>query len=93
MLCSLSFTDLLWGATVASVDSSFRIKHLMNSQVCEVYSEMMAIPLFAPTAMSLAGTFSHLFIMLCPVQVPGDPVPRPRCLFCSLGDVRYHWHS
>jgi len=63
LLCSFSFTDLLWGATVVSVDSGFRIKHLMNSQVCEVYGEMMAIPLFAPTVMSLVGTFAHLFII------------------------------
>ena len=37
--CSLSFTDLIWGATVAPMESALRLKHVFNTNVCELYSE------------------------------------------------------
>ena len=63
MLCSLSFTDLLWGATVAPVESGLRLKHLLNTQVCEVYSEITDIPLIAPPVVLYAGTIFNLAIL------------------------------
>ena len=60
---SLTLTDFLWGAIVAPVYSGIRIKHLMNSQVCEVYSAIMEIPLLIPVSMSLLGTFGNLAII------------------------------
>ena len=38
MLCSLSFTDLLRSAMATFTVSAFRLKHLLNNQVCQVYS-------------------------------------------------------
>ena len=63
MLCSLSITDLLWGATVAPVESGLRLKHLLNTQVCEVYSEITDIPLIAPPVVLYAGTIFNLAIL------------------------------
>jgi len=63
IVCSLSLTDFLWGAVVAPVNSGFRIKHLRNNQVCEVYSEMIEIPLLRPVVMCLLGTFGNLAVL------------------------------
>ena len=63
MLYSLTITDFLWGAIVAPVDSGFRLKHLLNIQVCEVYSEMSKVPLLGISSMLFAGTFLNLAII------------------------------
>jgi len=62
MLCSLSLTDLLWGAT-ASVESGFRIKHLTNIQLCEAFSEIREYPISAFVTMAFAGTVLNLAII------------------------------
>ena len=59
MLCSLSFTDLLWGATTL-MDSSIRIKHLTNSQVCEAFSEIGGLPIATFVTMTFVGTELNL---------------------------------
>ena len=63
MVCSLTITDLIWGATVAPVQAGFRLKHFMNSQVCEVYSELEEIPKNVPASMYFLGTFGNLGII------------------------------
>ena len=63
MLCSLTLTDFLWGATFAPMVSGFRLKHLLSSQVCEVYSEMSKVPLLGLRAMLFAGTLLNLAII------------------------------
>ena len=63
MVCSLTIIDLIWGATVAPVEVGFRLKHFMNSQVCEVYSELAEIPKDAPASMYFLGTFGNLAII------------------------------
>ena len=62
MLCSLSLTDLLWGATT-SVESGFRIKHLTNIQVCEAFLEIWKSPISAFVTMTFVGTALHLVII------------------------------
>ena len=62
MLCSLSFTDLLWGAT-ASVTSGIRIRHLTNIQVCEAFSEIRELPLTTIAMMAFVGTVLNLAII------------------------------
>lgn len=47
MLCSLSFTDLLRSATSTFTVCTFRLKHLLNNQVCQVYSEIETMPMFS----------------------------------------------
>ena len=63
MLCSLSITDLLWGATVAPVESGLRLKHLLNSQVCEMYSEFSKIPFISPPVVLYICTIFNLTIV------------------------------
>ena len=63
MLCSLTLTDLFWGAIVGTINSSFRIKYLLNSQVCEVYSELEETPIITLLAMSCSGTLLNLAII------------------------------
>ena len=83
MLCSLSITDRLWGATVAPVESGLRLKHLLNSQVCEMYSEFSKIPFISPPVVLYICTIFNLTIVsidrflagceaFCSVQVLGD---------------------
>ena len=63
MLCSLSITDLLWGATVALVESGLRLKHLLISQVCEMYSEFSKIPFISPPVVLYICTIFNLTIV------------------------------
>lgn len=64
LLCSLTFTDLVWGAIVAPVFCWFRIKQLLNRQVCEVYSELEETPVLTPVvAATILGTFGNLAII------------------------------
>ena len=63
MLCSLTLTDFFWGAIVGPMNSSFRIKHLLNSQVCEVYSELEETPIIALLAISCSGTLLNLAVI------------------------------
>ena len=66
MVCSLAFSDLLWGATVAPIYAGFRIKNLMNRNVCEVSWQMYEIietNLEIPLTMCLLGTIANLAIM------------------------------
>ena len=64
MLCSLTFNDLLVGALVASMNSSIGIKHLLNSQVFDLYSEIAGGGiLLAPTIATFTGTFLNLSII------------------------------
>ena len=63
MLCSLTLTDLFLGAIAGPIHSSFRIKHLLNSQVCEVYSEFTKTPFLEPTVISFVSTLLNLAII------------------------------
>ncbi|CAH3021504.1 unnamed protein product [Porites evermanni] len=66
MVCSLAFSDFLWGATVAPINASFRIKNLMNSDVCEVSwqtFEMVQTNLAIPFTMCFLGTIGNLTVM------------------------------
>ena len=63
VVCRLTITDLIWEATVAPVNTGFRLKHFMNSQVCEVYSELAEIPKNVPASMYFLGTFGNLAII------------------------------
>ena len=66
MVCSLAFIDLLWGATVAPINAGFRIKNLMNSNVCEVSwqtFEMVETNLAIPFTMCFVGTIGNLMVM------------------------------
>ncbi|CAH3021497.1 unnamed protein product [Porites evermanni] len=66
MVCSLAFSDLLWGATVAPIYAGFRIKNLMNRNVCEVswqMYEMVETNLEIPLTMCFLGTIANLAIM------------------------------
>ena len=63
MLCSLTLTDFLWGAIVGPMNSSFRIKHLLNSQVCEVYSELEETPIILLLLMSFVCTMLNLAVI------------------------------
>ena len=66
MVCSLAFSDLLWGATVAPINAGFRIKNLMNRNVCEVswqMHEMVQTNLEIPLTMCFLGTIANLAIM------------------------------
>ena len=62
-LCSLSFTDLIWGATVAPMESALRLKHLFNTKVCEVYSEWRETPFLLLTAILYNATVLNLCIV------------------------------
>ena len=66
MVCSLAFSDFLWGATVAPINAGFRIKNLMNSDVCEVgwqTFEMVETNLVIPFTMCFLGTLGNLTVM------------------------------
>ena len=63
MVCSLTITDLIWGAIVAPVNAGFRLKHFMNSQVCEVYSELAEMPKDVPVTVYVLGTFGNLTVI------------------------------
>ena len=63
MLCSLSLTDFFRGAIVGPMNSSLRIKHLLNSQVCELYSELEETPIIALLAISTPGTLLNLAVI------------------------------
>ena len=63
MLCSLSFTDLLRSATSTFTVSAFRLKHLLNNQVCQVYSEMETMPMFSASTITFLGTILSLTII------------------------------
>ena len=63
MLCSLSFTDLLRSATSTFTVCAFRLKHLLNNQVCQVYSEIETMPMFSATTITFLGTILSLTII------------------------------
>ena len=66
MVCSLAFSDFLWGATVAPIYAGFRIKNLMNRNVCKVswqMYEMVETNLGIPFTMCFLGTITNLAIM------------------------------
>ena len=63
MLCSLTLTDFFWGAIVGPMNSSLRIKHLLNSQVCEIYSELEETTIIALLAISTSGTLLNLAVI------------------------------
>ena len=66
MVCSLAFSDLLWGTTVAPINAGFRVKNLMNSNVCEVSwqtFEMVETNLAIPFTMCFVGTIGNLMVM------------------------------
>ena len=63
MVCSLTFSDIIWGAYVSPLNAGFRIKHLLNTRVCEVYLELDDMPKDIPTAMYFLGTFGNLAII------------------------------
>lgn len=61
--CSLSFTDLIWGATVAPMESALRLKHVFNTNVCELYSEWRETPFLLLTAVLYNATVLNLCIV------------------------------
>ena len=67
MVGSLTITDLIWGATVAPVNAGFRLKHFMNKQVCEVYSELAETPvdviIGVPVTVYVLSTFGNLAVI------------------------------
>ena len=63
MLCSLSFTDLFRSAVVSLTICVFRLKHLLNSQVCQVYSEMETMPLLSASVINFICTILNLTII------------------------------
>ena len=66
MVCSLTFSDLLWGATVALLNAAVRITNLMNRNVCEVSSqifEMVTTYTEIPLTMCFLGTIGNLTVM------------------------------
>ena len=66
MVCSLAFSDFLWGATVAPLNAAVRIKNLMNRNVCEVSwqaFEMLETNLEIPLTMCFLGTIGNLAVM------------------------------
>ena len=63
MVCSLTLSDLIWGAYVSPLIAGFRIKHFLNTQVCDVYLELEDQPKDIPAAMYFLGTFGNLAII------------------------------
>ena len=63
MLCSLSLTDLFRSAVVSLTICVFRLKHLLNSQVCQVYSEMGTMPLLSASVINFICTILNLTII------------------------------
>lgn len=63
ILCSLSFADLIWGAAVAPMESALRLKHLFNTNVCELYSEWRKTPLLFLTEILFNATVLNLCIV------------------------------
>lgn len=56
MLCSLSLTDLFRSAVVSLTICVFRLKHLLNSQVCQVYSKLGTMPLLSASVINFICT-------------------------------------
>ena len=66
IVCSLAFSDLLWGATVALLKAAVRIRNLMNRNVCEVSSQifqMVTTYTEIPLTMCFLGTIGNLTVM------------------------------
>ena len=63
MLCSLSFTDLFRSVIVALTFLFIRLRHLLNSQVCQVYSEIETTPWASCTLITYIGTILNLTII------------------------------
>lgn len=92
MLCSLTLTDILWGTTVAGVSSGIRIKHLLKSQICEVYSEMterrvtvLSKILFFSTALNLCVISIDRYLAVNNYCRYKSLVTRPRAIVaCTL---------
>ena len=63
MLCSLTLTDIFWGATIAPIISGLRLIHLLNIQVCEVYSDMNKVPLVELTTVFYVSTLLNLAVI------------------------------
>ena len=87
MLCSLSFTDLFRSVIVALTVLFIRLRHLLNSQVCQVYSEIETMPWASCTLITYIGTILNLTIISIDryladpkrlsIQVLGDPGVAP----------------
>ena len=63
MLCSLSFTDLFRSVIVALAFLFIRLRHLLNSQVCQVYSEIETMPWASCALITYIGTILNVTII------------------------------
>lgn len=63
MLCSLSLTDLFRSAVVSLTICVFRLKHLLKSQVCQVYSKLETMPLLSASVINFICTILNLTII------------------------------
>ena len=95
MLCSLSFTDLFRSVIAALTVLFIRLRHLLNSQVCQVYSEIETMPWASCTLITYIGTILNLTIIsidrylavrsVCQYRLWVTPASRPLRLYSSMG--------
>ena len=95
MLCSLSFTDLFRSVILALTVLFIRLRHLLNSQVCQVYSEIETMPWASCTLITYIGTILNLTIIsidrylavrsVCQYMFWVTPASRPLRLYSSMG--------
>ena len=98
-LCSLTLTDLFWGATVAPIDSWFRITNYIEKQrpSCGIDTRTTELPMLLFIVITNLGSILNLAVIsidrYLAVKVPGDPLSRHCRLLCCLGDIHHNWHS
>ena len=62
-LCSLTLTDLVWGATVAPMDSGFRIKNTIEQSPCGIDTRTTELPVSLFIVITNLGSILNLVVI------------------------------